>query len=285
MGLAIGLKKTTVLVKSNKISKNVEEGEAIVGDKFLTFESVIDDKGHVDREAFTKSLDGFKNIINTNENIESPDAVNLILPDELLHGAVMSFSELPVKPAEAREFIRVQSAKNAYVDFDMFHCDYVVCGNNKTNNVKVLSFLVDKVGQEFVEKSFFNEDVIVGSVEPASVAVLNFLLDEFFKEDNFVFAFKWDDALTIYIVDDGNISLYRVKNCPSDGDFDLTDEVSSTLVYYRQSKPDYSLEKSYFLGDNYGDSSGDDLTVVSLDEFNVGSIDELMAKIAYEGTK
>lgn len=270
-GLSIGTETLDLVIEEKGEDKSV--GLKFFSEPF----SCHGDK--LDKESFKASLTKlFSNLT------VLPREVSVVLPQNLVTTELLTFAELPKNKKEATEIVRWQASKNAYLDVQLFHCDYSVVSSS-SDSVRVLSVLVDKFLMDSIEKTLFEMDVIVKAAVPLSIAYFNHSISNI-KDDNFVKVSVGGGVFTAFVVKDSELVMFRTKPIGSSGDksFNLVGEINATVSFYKQIDPDYNDYALYYFGseDNVGTKILENITVTGCKDFELKSLGEVNALLAFK---
>lgn len=266
-GLSIGAESLDIVVEEKGADKSISL-------KYFS-EPFVYSGDKIDKESFKISL---KNLLS---NIKSlPSEVNIALPQNMVTTELITFSELPKSRSEVIEIVRWQAAKNAYLDPQLFHCDYTVVSRGK-GYVRVLSVLVDKLLMDFIEKTLFEMDIVVTSTFPQVIAEFNFAVSNI-KDDNFVKTSVNDGFFTAFVVKNAELVMFRTK--PVDKYLDVAGEINATVNFYKQVDPDFNEFSLHYFGDenNVKIKGFENINITGCKDFDLDTFGKVNALLAHK---
>lgn len=196
--------------------------------------------------------------------------VSLTIPDAVLKISVLNFDELPRKREEIERLILWRLKKSIPLAPEMVKVDYSISPAENGSIDVIAAVASRKVIREY-EGLLINAGLKPKIVDVSLMNLLNFFIGQL--KESFLFLTVNHRSISISIIGDGKVKLFRHKECEIMEDR-IVKEVFATLTFYRKQFPQHSLEAAYlfsqtekvngFLSERLSASFGGDVTELKM---------------------
>lgn len=177
--------------------------------------------------------------------------VSVSLPDAAGHVYLLDLETRFRAREEGINIIRWKLKKNFPIDINDMHLDYQVLREKDDGNISVLvSLIARRVVKQY-------EDLLVeAGLQPNRIDFTTFNLFRFFSSRleniaNAALIVSYSGIMSIMMFNDGILDLFRSKefSAGAGGANRLYREISSSLLFYRDTRPGWSLNEAFFVSD------------------------------------
>lgn len=167
--------------------------------------------------------------------------ISLTIPDAVLKISFLNFDELPKKREEVERLILWRLKKSIPLVPEMAKVDYLL-SPNENGSIDVISAVASRKVIKDYEDIFIKAGFKPRIVDVSSMNLLNFFGEQL--KGVFLFLSVSNRSITISVVDNGQVKLFRYKELEIKEDR-IVKEVFATLTYYNNNFSGNPLEEAY----------------------------------------